>query len=222
MSKLAVIDYGMGNLHSVSKAVEFVASEAGLDVQVDVTSDPQTIREADRIIFPGVGAIRDCMAEIRRLGLDEIVAEIIQVKPVLAICVGFQALMEFSEENDGVDCLGLARGKVKYFGDNLTEADGERLKVPHMGWNIVRQAIGHPLWNGIPDESRFYFVHSYYIEADPSETVAGITHYGIDFAAALAKGNIFAVQFHPEKSQSAGLTLLRNFLDWQGEQGDST
>lgn len=222
MSKLAVIDYGMGNLHSVSKAVEFVASEAGLDVQVDVTSDPQTIREADRIIFPGVGAIRDCMAEIRRLGLDEIVAEIIRVKPVLAICVGFQALMEFSEENDGVDCLGLARGKVKYFGDNLTEADGERLKVPHMGWNIVRQAIGHPLWNGIPDESRFYFVHSYYIEADPSETVAGITHYGIDFAAALAKGNIFAVQFHPEKSQSAGLTLLRNFLDWQGEQGGST
>jgi len=217
MSKLAVIDYGMGNLHSVSKAVEFVASEAGLDVQVDVTSDPQTIREADRIIFPGVGAIRDCMAEIRRLGLDEIVAEIIQVKPVLAICVGFQALMEFSEENDGVDCLGLARGKVKYFGDNLTEADGERLKVPHMGWNIVRQAIGHPLWNGIPDESRFYFVHSYYIEADPSETVAGITHYGIDFAAALAKGNIFAVQFHPEKSHDAGLQLLKNFAEWDGK-----
>jgi len=217
MSKVAVIDYGMGNLHSVSKAVEFVAREAGLDVQVDVTSDPKIIRQADRVIFPGVGAIRDCVAEIRRLGLDEIVAEVSQVKPVLAICVGFQALMDFSEENDGVSCLGLARGKVKYFGENLTEADGERLKVPHMGWNCVEQTIDHPLWTGIPDNSRFYFVHSYYIDADPSETVAGATHYGIDFAAALAKGNIFAVQFHPEKSQSAGLTLLKNFLSWQGE-----
>ena len=218
MSKLAVIDYGMGNLHSVSKAVEFVAKEAGLDVQVDVTSDPEVIRQADRVIFPGVGAIRDCMGEILRLGIDEIVAEVSRVKPVLAICVGFQALMEFSEENDGVDCLGLARGKVRFFGDNLTEADGERLKVPHMGWNCVKQIIEHPLWEGIPDESRFYFVHSYFVEADSSEKVAGITHYGNDFAAALAKGNIFAVQFHPEKSQTAGLTLLRNFLGWQGEQ----
>lgn len=217
MSRLAVIDYGMGNLHSVSKAVEFVAGEAGLDVSVDVTSDPEIIRQADRVIFPGVGAIRDCMAEIRRLRLDEIVAEISRVKPVLAICVGFQALMEFSEENDGVDCLGIAKGKVKYFGDNLTETDGERLKVPHMGWNCVKQAVDHALWTGIPDDSRFYFVHSYYIDADPSEKVAGITHYGMDFAAALAKGNIFAVQFHPEKSQTAGLTLLKNFLNWQGE-----
>jgi len=222
MSKIAVIDYGMGNLHSVSKAIEFVAAEADLDVQVDVTPDPDLIRRADRVIFPGVGAIRDCIAEIRRLGIDKIVAEVSQDKPVLAICVGFQALMEFSEENEGVDCLGLARGKVKYFGDNLTETTGERLKVPHMGWNCVKQVIDHPLWEGIPDDSRFYFVHSYYIDADPSETVAGVTHYGIDFAAALAKGNIFAVQFHPEKSQSAGLRLLRNFLGWQGEvKGES-
>ena len=218
MSKVAVIDYGMGNLHSVSKAVEFVAREADLDVQVDVTSDPETIRQADRIIFPGVGAIRDCMAEIRRLGLDEIVAEVSQVKPVLAICVGFQALMDFSEENDGVDCLGLVRGTVKYFGDNLAEIDGERLKVPHMGWNCVTQKVDHPLWAGIPDNSRFYFVHSYYVNADPSESVTGVTHYGIDFAAALAKGNIFAVQFHPEKSQAAGLMLLRNFLSWRGQK----
>ena len=217
MSKVAVIDYGMGNLHSVSKAVEFVAKEAGLEVQVDVTSDPDIIRQADHVIFPGVGAIRDCMSEIRRLGIDDIVAEVSQVKPVLAICVGFQALMDFSEENDGVECLGLARGKVKYFGNNLAEKDGERLKVPHMGWNCVKQTIDHPLWKGIPDDSRFYFVHSYYIEADPSETVAGVTHYGIDFAAALVKGNLFAVQFHPEKSQAAGLTLLKNFLGWRGE-----
>ena len=218
MSRVAVIDYGMGNLHSVSKAVEFVAGEAGLDVQVDVTPDPDIIRQADRVIFPGVGAIRDCVAEIRRLGLDEIVSEVSQVKPVLAICVGFQALMDFSEENDGVNCLGLARGTVRYFGDNLKESDGERLKVPHMGWNCVKQAVDHPLWADIPDNSRFYFVHSYYIDADPSEIVAGVTHYGLDFAAALAKGNIFAVQFHPEKSQTAGLTLLRNFLSWQGER----
>ena len=216
MSKVAVIDYGMGNLHSVSKAVEFVGRESGMPVAVDVTSDPEIIRAADRVIFPGVGAIRDCMAEIRRLGIGEIVAEVSQTKPVLAICVGFQALMDFSEENEGVECLGMARGRVRFFGDHLTESDGTRLKVPHMGWNCVSQSIDHPLWHGIANDSRFYFVHSYYIEADPSETVAGVTHYGIDFAAALAKGNVFAVQFHPEKSQHAGLRLLKNFLGWQG------
>ena len=216
MNKVAVIDYGMGNLHSVSKAVEFVAEQAGLSVQVDVTDDPELIRQADRVIFPGVGAIRDCMAEIRHHGIDELVAEICQVKPVLAICVGFQALMEYSEENDGVECLGIARGRVRYFGGTLTEQDGERLKVPHMGWNCVKQTHDHPLWEGIADNSRFYFVHSYYIDADPSEQVAGVTHYGLDFAAALSRGNIFAVQFHPEKSQDVGLRLLRNFLYWEG------
>ena len=218
MNKVAVIDYGMGNLHSVSKAVEFVAREAGLNVQVDVTDNPDVIRQADRVIFPGVGAIRDCMAEIRRQGIDALVAEISQTKPVLAICVGFQALMEYSEENNGVECLGIARGRVRYFGDSLTEQDGERLKVPHMGWNCVKQTLDHPLWEGIADNSRFYFVHSYYIDADPSEQVAGVTHYGLDFAAALSKGNIFAVQFHPEKSQDVGLRLLRNFLYWEGVQ----
>ncbi|MEZ5490246.1 MAG: imidazole glycerol phosphate synthase subunit HisH [Gammaproteobacteria bacterium] len=218
MNKVAVIDYGMGNLHSVSKAVEFVAREAGLTVQVDVTDNPDLIRQADRVIFPGVGAIRDCMAEIRRHGIDGLVAEISQTKPVLAICVGFQALMEYSEENNGVACLGIARGRVRYFGDSLAEQDGERLKVPHMGWNCVKQTLDHPLWEGIADNSRFYFVHSYYIDADPSEQVAGITHYGLDFAAALSKGNIFAVQFHPEKSQDVGLRLLRNFLYWEGVQ----
>ncbi len=216
MNKIAVIDYGMGNLHSVSKAVEHVGRESGMAVEVSVTSDPALIRQADRVIFPGVGAIRDCMAEIRRLGLDSLVAEISQRKPLLAICVGFQALMDYSEENDGVECLGIARGAVRYFGDNLVETDGQRLKVPHMGWNCVSQSLKHPLWEGIPDNSRFYFVHSYYIDVEQAAEVSGRTHYGVDFAAALARDNIFATQFHPEKSQDVGLKLLSNFLNWRG------
>ena len=216
MNKVAVIDYGMGNLHSVSKALEHVGKVAGQEMQVNVTADHQVIRTADRVIFPGVGAIRDCMGEIRRLGLDDLVRDVAETKPVLAICVGFQALMEHSEENDGVDCIGMVQGNVRFFGDPLVEIDGTRLKVPHMGWNCVSQKSAHPLWQNIPDESRFYFVHSYYVDAAPDENVAGVTHYGIDFAAALAHGNVFAVQFHPEKSQHAGLQLLTNFLDWTG------
>jgi len=218
MNKIAVIDYGMGNLHSVAKAVEYVGRSHGIKVQIDVTSDPAIIAGADRVIFPGVGAIRDCMSEILRLGIDDIVANVIETKPLLAICVGFQALMDASEENDGVDCLGVAKGQVRYFGDHLTDAEGSRLKVPHMGWNCVKQTSDHSLWQGIPDHSRFYFVHSYYVDADPQEKVAGVTSYGIEFAAALEKGNVFAVQFHPEKSQQAGLTLLKNFLLWGGAQ----
>ena len=220
MNKVAVIDYGMGNLHSVAKALE----HCGKNVSVTVSSDAETILAADRVIFPGVGAIRDCMAEIRRLGIDEIVAEVIQTKPLLGICVGMQALMESSQENGGVDCLGLVKGQVKLFTNGqadgkpvLLESNGEALKVPHMGWNIVQQTQSHPLWAGIADGTRFYFVHSYYITLDPSETSAGMTHYGVDFAAALSKGNVFAVQFHPEKSQHGGLQLLSNFLAWNGE-----
>lgn len=220
MNKVAVIDYGMGNLHSVAKALE----HCGKDVSVTVSSDAKTILAADRVIFPGVGAIRDCMAEIRRLGIDEIVAEVIASKPLLGICVGMQALMERSQENGGVECLGLVKGQVKLFSNGrvdgmpvLHETDGELLKVPHMGWNIVHQTRAHPLWAGIADGTRFYFVHSYYIALDPSESAAGMTHYGVDFAAALNKGNVFAVQFHPEKSQHGGLQLLRNFLAWNGE-----
>jgi len=220
MNKVAVIDYGMGNLHSVAKALE----HCGKHVSVTVSSDAKTILAADRVIFPGVGAIRDCMAEIRRLGIDEIVAEVIQSKPLLGICVGMQALMESSQENGGVDCLGLVKGQVKLFSNAqvdgipvLQEEDGEALKVPHMGWNIVKQTQAHPLWAGIVDGTRFYFVHSYYVSLDRSETMAGLTHYGVDFAAALSKGNVFAVQFHPEKSQHGGLQLLRNFLAWNGE-----
>ena len=182
-----------------------------------ITSDAQKISTADRVIFPGVGAIRDCMAEINRLNVGQIVEDAMKTKPVLAICVGMQALMNRSEENEGVDCLGLMRGEVRYFGDDLRNNNGGRLKVPHMGWNQVKQAQDHPLWKGVPDNSRFYFVHSYYVHTELKENVTGVAHYGTEIVAALADNNIFATQFHPEKSQTAGLTLLRNFLRWDGQ-----
>jgi len=217
MNKVAVIDYGMGNLHSVSKAVEHVGRELGEETEVFVTPDAKLIASADRVIFPGVGAIRDCMAEINRLNVGQIVEDAMKSKPVLAICVGMQALMEHSEENDGVDSLGFMQGNVRYFGENLCDAEGQRLKVPHMGWNEVKQTQSHPLWNDVPDNSRFYFVHSYYIETDAQDKVTSTTQYGKEFVSTLAADNIFATQFHPEKSQTAGLTLLRNFLRWDGQ-----
>ena len=212
---VAVIDYGMGNLHSVASALQHVGAE-----RVLVTHDPALIAEAERVIFPGVGAIRDCMAEIRRLRCDELLHTVLETRhiPVLAICVGMQALMEHSEENEGVDCLGLLPGRVRFFGENLRDAAGGRLKVPHMGWNRVEQTLDHPLWSGIAVTARFYFVHSYYVEAVP-ELVAGRTEYGLEFAAAIARENLFAVQFHPEKSAESGLQLLRNFLTWDGTPG---
>jgi glutamine amidotransferase len=148
--------------------------------------------------------------------VGQIVAEAMQSKPVLAICVGMQALMNHSEENGGVDCLGFMSGQVRYFGDQLVDTAGRRLKVPHMGWNQVQQTRSHPLWQDIADNSRFYFVHSYYVEAGDQEMVTGVTDYGTEIVATLAADNIFATQFHPEKSQTAGLTLLRNFLQWDG------
>ncbi len=211
MKTVAIIDYGMGNLHSARKAVEHVAP----GVTVLVTDDPAQIREADHVILPGVGAIRDCMHEIRRLGVDELVREVSQDRPFLGICVGMQALMSRSEENGGVDCMGLFPSQVRFFGDDLHE-NGERLKVPHMGWNEVYQTVEHPLWHGIPDGDRFYFVHSYYAEAEGNADIAGRSHYGVDLAAAVARDNIFAVQFHPEKSARAGLQLLKNFVGWSG------
>ena len=210
---VAVIDYGMGNLHSVASALGHVGAE-----RVLVTHDAAQIREADRVVFPGVGAIRDCMAEIRSLHCDALLQQALteQHVPVLAICVGLQALMSRSEENGGVDCLDIIPGEVRYFGNPLTDADGQRLKVPHMGWNRVQQVTDHPLWRGIEDGSRFYFVHSYYVHADDRSLVAGSVRYGVDADAALARDNLFAVQFHPEKSSASGLQLLRNFLEWDG------
>ena len=211
---VAVIDYGMGNLHSVASALEHVGAD-----KVLVTHDADLIRQADRVVFPGVGAIRDCMAEIRRLKCDELLAQALteQHVPVLAICVGLQALMTTSEENGGIDCLDIIPGEVRYFGNPLTNASGERLKVPHMGWNEVKQVTAHPLWQGIDDMSRFYFVHSYYVHARDRDLLAGSVQYGVAADAALARDNLFAVQFHPEKSSDAGLKLLKNFLEWNGQ-----
>lgn len=213
MSSVAVIDYGMGNLHSVAKALE----HTGAVDKVIVTSEPARIRAADRVVLPGVGAIRDCMAEIRRLGLDEVIREMVQNKPFLGVCVGMQALMDFSEENEGTDCLGILPGRVSFFGENLRDpSSGASLKVPHMGWNQVHQMYAHPLWAGIPQDERFYFVHSYYVTPTDSRLLAGATTHGVTFAAALARANIFAAQFHPEKSAQAGLRLYANFLRWDG------
>ena len=211
---VAVIDYGMGNLHSVASALEHAG--AG---RVVVSCDPEEISAADRVVFPGVGAIRDCMAEIRRLRCDELLMRALtdERKPVLAICVGMQALMDRSDENDGINCLGLIPGEVRFFGQPMVDADGQRLKVPHMGWNEVRQVRDHPLWAGIHDKARFYFVHSYYVKAEDRALVAGAVDYGVSIDAALARDNLFAVQFHPEKSHTAGLRLLKNFLQWDGE-----
>lgn len=212
MSSVAVIDYGMGNLHSVAKALEHVSPDA----DILVTSDAAAIGAADRVVFPGVGAIRDCMAEIRRMKIDVLVREAVKEKPVLAICVGMQALMTRSEENGGVDCINLLPGVVRFFGDALMDECGDRLKVPHMGWNNVVQTRQHPLWQSIPQGSRFYFVHSYYVRAEDRAAVAGSCRYGVDIDAVLALPNLFAVQFHPEKSHTAGLQLLKNFMSWNG------
>lgn len=217
-SRVAVIDYGMGNLHSVASALQHVAKDhLSGEVEVIVTGDAQTILSADRVIFPGVGAIRDCMAEILRLGVDEVVKEVIATKPMLAICVGMQALMNSSEENGGVDCLGLFPGEVKFLGNSLQSAAGEKLKVPHMGWNQLTTRVDHALWRGIEADSRFYFVHSYYVHSNDANLVAATANYGVDIHAALYRDNVFAVQFHPEKSSPDGLTLLQNFLQWDGQ-----
>jgi glutamine amidotransferase len=204
----------MGNLHSVASALQQVGAD-----EVVVTHDASEIRKADRVVFPGVGAIRDCMAEIRRLKCDELLVQALSEQhiPVLAICVGLQALMTRSEENEGVDCLDIIPGEVRYFGNPLTDADGSRLKVPHMGWNEVRQTRAHPLWQGIADRTRFYFVHSYYVHAEARDLVTGSVDYGVSADAALARDNLFAVQFHPEKSADAGLQLLKNFSSWNGQ-----
>jgi len=212
-STVAVIDYGMGNLHSVESAL----LHAGAN-KVLVTHDADLIRSADRVVFPGVGAIRDCMSEIRRLDCDALLDAALreQHKPVLAICVGMQALLERSEENGGVDCLGLLDGDVRHFGAPLNDEQGNRLKVPHMGWNRVYREREHPLWQDIADGERFYFVHSYYVHAADRSLLAGSVDYGVKADAALARDNLFAVQFHPEKSHRPGLQLLRNFLQWDG------
>ena len=216
-SLIAVVDYGMGNLRSVSKALEHVAQG---NQTVKVTADAKVIAEADRVVFPGQGAARDCMAELKRLNLVEPLLKAAEEKPFLGICMGLQVLMSHSEENNGVDCMGLFPGDVKFFGDKLNQPGAnqpgavEKLKIPHMGWNNVYHKQSHPLWDGIEDNSRFYFVHSYYIAPQDESVIASETTYGISFASAIAKNNVFAVQFHPEKSAADGLRLLENFTRW--------
>ncbi len=210
MNTVAIVDYGMGNLRSVAKAVEHVAPTA----KVIVTANPADLSAADRIIVPGQGAMPDCMRELKARQLADAVIQMAASKPFLGICIGQQMLFEHSEEGD-VAGLGLFPGQVRRFpAEAMHDAAGIPLKVPHMGWNGVRQSESHPLWQGIADGERFYFVHSYYVEPASPEVIAGSTHYGIIFTSAVARANIFAVQFHPEKSAAAGLKLLENFMHW--------
>ena len=209
MKSIGVIDYGMGNLHSLAKALERVAPGH----RVVVSYDAEELLDCDRLVLPGVGGVRECMKELNRLELAQLVVEASKKVPMLGICLGMQVMLEFSEENGGVPALGLFPGSVLRFPEPSPEA-AERLKVPHMGWNRVRQAQAHPIWAGVPDESWFYFVHSYYAQPRNQAHVLGTAEYTHVFAAAIARENLVAFQFHPEKSQALGLTLLANFVNW--------
>jgi len=204
--KIAVVDYGMGNIRSVSKALEQVAPQ----YEVQVTSDARLIRSADRVVVPGQGAMPDCMRQLVASGAREAVIEAAASKPFLGICIGLQMLFERGEEGD-TPGLGLIAGGVPRFAGAAMQG----LKVPHMGWNEVRQARPHPLWAGVADGARFYFVHSYYPQPAAAAMTAATCDYGVSFTCAVARDNIFAVQFHPEKSQNSGLQLLSNFVQWR-------
>jgi glutamine amidotransferase len=212
MTDIAVIDYGMGNLRSVAKALEHVAPGRS----IVVTSDPAEILAAERVVFPGQGAMPDCMRELDSRGLRPVVHEAAASKPFLGICIGLQLLFEHSEEGN-VDGLGILQGQVKRFPQaRMVDAAGNKLKVPHMGWNEVHQTCDHPMWKGIAKNARFYFVHSYYVEPVDAALETAYTEYPTRFTSAVGRDNIFAVQFHPEKSQQAGLSLLFNFVNWDG------
>jgi glutamine amidotransferase len=213
MTTVAVIDYGMGNLRSVVKAIEHVAPKAN----VTLTASAEAVRRADRVVFPGQGAIGGCMTALARGGLREALLAALADKPFLGICLGLQALYEWSEEGGGTPGFGILRGAVRRFRpERLRDEAGRPLKVPHMGWNQVHRLKDHPLWRGIPQDARFYFVHSYYADSAVHADIAGQTEYAVQFTSAAARANIFAVQFHPEKSQKAGLRLLENFVAWDG------
>ena len=214
MQTIAVVDYGMGNLRSVVNALEVVTD--GKD-QVILTSTAQQVLEADRVVFPGQGAAGDCMRAIDDYGLREAILIAAAERPFLGICMGMQVLIDRSEENQGTACLGFFEGQVRYFGDGHKDQSGVKLKIPHMGWNRVTQTQSHPLWHSIADGSRFYFVHSYYLDAEAPDLAAGVTEYGFSFTSAIARDNLFALQCHPEKSSDSGLQLLRNFVNWNGQ-----
>ena len=209
---IVVVDYGMGNLRSVAKALAHVAPEEN----VVVSADPKAIRAADRVVLPGQSAMPDCMKGLVESGLVDTVRDVLRDRPFLGICLGLQMLFDRSEEGP-TECLHVIAGDVVRFREEaMISPRGERLKVPHMGWSPVRQARPHPMWRGIEDGARFYFAHSYHpVPADPSLTV-GTVNYPTPFTCAISRANIFATQFHPEKSQRAGLTLLANFVTWDG------
>ncbi len=211
VQQIAVIDYGMGNLRSVSKAIEAVAEDAS----VIVTSDPDVIEQADRVVCPGQGAARECMAALNHAGLSSVIRQCVSEKPFLGICMGLQVLLSHSDENDGTPCLDIIEGQVQRLPNPLTDADGNRLKVPHMGWSRVAQ-VTHPLWSGIPDGARFYFAHSFFIVPSQQDIITARCTYGAEFAVAISAHNLFACQFHPEKSAEHGLRLLSNFVHWNG------
>jgi glutamine amidotransferase len=210
MNKIVVVDYGMGNLRSVAQALRAVAPEA----EVQISGDAAAIDRADRIVLPGQGAMRDCMGSLRESGVQEAVLRAAASRPVMGVCVGEQMLFDRSEEGD-TPGLGLLPGKVVRFQlDGRLQPDGSRFKVPQMGWNRVKQVRAHPLWDGVADDAYFYFVHSYYAQPDDAQHSIGETEYGAPFCCVVARDNIVATQFHPEKSAAAGLQLYRNFVHW--------
>jgi len=208
---ITVVDAGTGNLRSVQKAVQFVAPEQDVVISADV----KDIRGAERVVLPGQGALNSWMAALEEdRALEDAIRHALANLPVLGICLGLQALFSRSEEGGGVDCLHLLDGSVRHFNAIVKDAEQGTLKIPHMGWNEVQQQNSHPLWTGIDSGERFYFVHSYYVDATDSADIVGTTDYGAPFTAAVASENIFATQFHPEKSAEAGLRLIRNFCSW--------
>ncbi|MDE0309015.1 MAG: imidazole glycerol phosphate synthase subunit HisH [Acidiferrobacterales bacterium] len=213
MSKVVIADFGTGNLHSVINAIEKVADTA----DVIPTHHPRQIRSADRLVLPGQGAIGTWMKELRNDEVRMAVELAVKTKPVLGICLGLQALYTHSDEDGGVNGLGFLSGHVRKFDSQLMDA-GRRIKIPHMGWSKVHQTAEHPLWEGIPQDTRFYFVHSYCAQAGNQSEVSATATYGMQFVCAAAKENLFAVQFHPEKSRQQGLRLLANFIDWNGSR----
>ena len=215
MRTVAVIDYGMGNLRSVAQAVMAAAHDS--NIQVVITAKPEEVQAAERVVLPGQGAMRDCMRELHDSGLMPVVLDAAANKPLFGVCVGMQMLLDHSAEGgaDGTACLGLIPGEVVKFDlAGQHQADGSRFKVPQMGWNQVRQTQAHPLWAGVPDNSYFYFVHSFYARPLDARHTAGVSDYGQSFTSVVSRDNIFATQFHPEKSADMGLMLYRNFLSW--------
>lgn len=212
---IAIVDYGMGNLHSVLKSVQAAQKLAGVDAEIKLTDHPEEVFAADKIIFPGQGAMPDCMGALQKSGLGEAVSDGLKNKPFFGICVGAQLLFEHSEEGDTAG-LGWFKGDVKRFAANLHDEEGCKLKVPHMGWNTVHQTQAHPLFQDIPQDTRFYFVHSYYFAPADNDIILGTSSYPDEFACIVGKDNVFATQFHTEKSHDGGLLLLRNFLRWNG------